>query len=86
LLLLILAAAVYGLKVLRRPGVSAGIFFAGYGLARALVELVREPDAHMPDFPLGLTMGMMLSLPMALIGFLLILRGFRTERQKEQAS
>ena len=34
---------------------------------------VREPDRDMPHFPLGLTMGMMLSVPLVLAGLGLIL-------------
>ena len=36
---------------------------------------MREPDYGMPDFPLGLTMGMMLSIPMILVGAWLAFRG-----------
>ncbi len=41
---------------LKRPGVIAGIFFAGYGIARFLVEFVRQPDAQFisPGNPLAL--------------------------------
>ncbi len=39
------------------------------------LENVRQPDRQMPDFPLGLTMGMMLSIPMILAGLWLIWRG-----------
>ena len=35
------------------------------------------PDAGMPDFPLGLTMGMILSTPMVVVGPGLIWRGLR---------
>jgi phosphatidylglycerol:prolipoprotein diacylglycerol transferase len=70
---------------LKRPGVVAGVFFAGYGIARFLVEFVRQPD---PQFisegnPLGLalhvggygvTMGQILSLPMILFGIWLVRR------------
>jgi phosphatidylglycerol:prolipoprotein diacylglycerol transferase len=35
---------------------------------------VRNPDLNMPSFPLGLTMGMILSIPMVLAGVWLILR------------
>ena len=70
---------------LRRPGLIGGLFFAGYGIARFLVELVRQPDAQFvaPGNPLGwaldfgswgLTMGQILSLPMILVGGLLIAR------------
>ncbi len=43
-LVLILAAFRWGL--LRRPWVLTGLFFAGYGVARFLVEFVRQPDAN----------------------------------------
>lgn len=70
---------------LRRPGLAFGVFLAGYGLARMLVELFRVADAQFitPDNPLGhvvggpaigLTMGQLLSLPMVLIGLALIWR------------
>lgn len=69
---------------LRRPGLVAGVFFAGYGLARFLVEFVRQPDAQFagPGNPLGLalhvdgiglTMGQILTLPMIAAGLWLIL-------------
>jgi phosphatidylglycerol---prolipoprotein diacylglyceryl transferase len=78
LLFLVLLAAVWIFKVLRRPGTATGIFLFGYGLARIAMETVREPDTQMPDFPLGLTMGMILSLPMLMIGAWLWLRARKT--------
>ncbi|HEY8616657.1 prolipoprotein diacylglyceryl transferase [Phenylobacterium sp.] len=75
LLFLVLAWAVYRAKLLNRRGVVMGLFVAGYGLIRVSLETVREPDVYMPDFPLGLTMGMMLSIPMILWGAWLIWRG-----------
>lgn len=62
---------------LERRGAVAGLFLVGYAVFRTLVEQVREPDSYLPDFPLGLTMGMMLSLPMLLGGAYLIWRGLR---------
>ena len=55
----------------------AGLFLIFYAIFRTAIETVREPDAGMPQFPLGLTMGMILSLPMALGGAYLIWRGLR---------
>ncbi len=47
---------------LRRPGMNVGLFLVCYGLFRALLEFVREPDAHMPEALRGyVTMGMLLS-------------------------
>jgi phosphatidylglycerol:prolipoprotein diacylglycerol transferase len=60
---------------LRRPGLNVGLFLVFYGLSRLLLEFVREPDAHMPEALRGyLTMGMLLSIPMILIGAWLIRR------------
>jgi phosphatidylglycerol:prolipoprotein diacylglycerol transferase len=59
-------------KLLPRKGALSGLFLVGYGISRILLEGVREPDRGMPDFPLGLTMGMMLSIPMVLVGLYLI--------------
>jgi phosphatidylglycerol---prolipoprotein diacylglyceryl transferase len=40
---------------LKRPGALMGLFLAGYGLARFLVEFVRQPDAQFvsPGNPIG---------------------------------
>ncbi|SFL12758.1 prolipoprotein diacylglyceryl transferase [Shimia haliotis] len=70
---------------LKRSGLLSGVFFAGYGAARFIVEFFRQPDAHFvtEGNPLGLalhlggygfTMGQLLSLPMILIGGYLIAR------------
>jgi phosphatidylglycerol:prolipoprotein diacylglycerol transferase len=62
---------------LRRPGLNTGIFLVCYGLVRALLETVREPDAHMPEALRGyVTMGMLLSIPMILLGVWLIRRAY----------
>ncbi len=81
LLLLWLAFRRGGLKV---PGQMGGLFLAGYGLARLIVEYFRQADAQFitPDNPLGLvirlgdtglSMGQILSLPMLLLGVAVIL-------------
>ncbi len=83
LLGLILLAAWRG-GALRRPGLCAGIFFAGYGAARIFVENFRQMDYFMPGEgyalilgPLKLTMGQVYSLPMVLIGLGLIFFALR---------
>ena len=76
-LFIILRIATHRAHWLERRGAVAGLFLVGYAAFRTLVEQVREPDAFLPDFPLGLTMGMMLSLPMLLGGAFLIWRGLR---------
>lgn len=76
---------------LKRPGLVAGTFFAGYGIARFLVEFVRQSDPQFitPDNPAGhvlqfagtgLSMGQILTLPMILLGFALILWSRRAAR------
>ena len=70
----ILWLAVFKGRLLAKPGYVTGIFLLGYGLARASLETVRQPDFGMENLPLGLTMGMMLSIPMMIIGAWLIWR------------
>jgi phosphatidylglycerol:prolipoprotein diacylglycerol transferase len=60
---------------LKQPGFVAGAMIAGYGLARIVVEFFRQPDAHI-GYLAGdwLTMGMILSTPMVLLGIWAMLR------------
>ena len=60
-----------------RPGLLAGLFGLGYGLARFLVEFVREPDPQLGILRFGLTMGQTLSVPLILAGAALVLRAAR---------
>lgn len=56
-------------RKLKAPGFIAGTFVTGYGLSRIVVEFFREPDAQLGYLVGGwLTMGMVLSVPMVLIG------------------
>ena len=57
-----------------RPGILTGAFLAGYGVARLVGELFRQPDAHLGFLLGGVTMGQLLSLPMLAVGAWLILR------------
>jgi phosphatidylglycerol:prolipoprotein diacylglycerol transferase len=59
-------------RALLRPGVVAGTFLAGYGLARSICELFREPDpGHIFTFG-PFTAGILYSLPMILIGIVVV--------------
>ncbi len=60
-----------------RPGMLAGVFMLGYGAARAIVEVFREPDAHLGFLTAGLTMGQWLSLPVFALGVWLIVHSNR---------
>jgi phosphatidylglycerol:prolipoprotein diacylglycerol transferase len=84
----VIRIATHSLGLLKRPGATIGLFLAGYAASRIFIENFREPDAHMPDFPLGLTMGMMLSIPMLALGGWLIwrTRTMAAENEKKTAS
>lgn len=56
------------LGALRRPGLALGTFGAGYGLARIVGETFRMPDPQLGFLFGPVTMGMLLSLPMVMIG------------------
>ena len=57
-----------------RFGLLTGIFLIGYGMARIIGELFREPDDFLGFLWLGATMGQLLSLPMIVAGSWLVLR------------
>jgi len=60
-----------------RAAVS-GMFLLGYGAFRLLAELFREPDRHIGFLAADwLTMGMVLSLPMAVAGGIIIAIAYR---------
>jgi phosphatidylglycerol:prolipoprotein diacylglycerol transferase len=58
---------------LKRPGTVIGVFALGYGAARLFCELFREPDAQLGFLWGGLTMGMLLTLPLMLAGLAFIM-------------
>ena len=53
---------------LKRPGLVTGAFALGYGAARITCEFFREPDAQLGFLWGGLTMGMLLCIPLMLAG------------------
>jgi phosphatidylglycerol---prolipoprotein diacylglyceryl transferase len=68
LLFLVLRYLTHHTKALSQPGIIAGTFFVGYGLSRIFVEFFREPDAHIGYLLGPITQGMVLTVPMILIG------------------
>jgi len=58
-----------------------GLALAGYGVARIAMEFFREPDPQIEQLPYGLTMGMVLSLPMVAIGLALLVYSARAARR-----
>jgi len=58
----------------RRPlGAVSGLFLIGYGSFRFLIEYAREPDSFLGVLAMGMSMGQWLSLPMVVIGVLMML-------------
>ena len=57
---------------LKRPGVVTSVFAIGYGAARITCEFFREPDAQLGFLWGGLTMGMLLCIPLILAGLALL--------------
>jgi phosphatidylglycerol---prolipoprotein diacylglyceryl transferase len=53
---------------LKRPGLVTGAFAVGYGCARITCEFFREPDLQLGFLWGGLTMGMLLCIPLILAG------------------
>lgn len=77
-LVIVLAILIYSFKALKSPGVVTGVFVCGYALSRIFVEFFREPDAQI-GYLVGnwLTMGMVLSTPMFLLGLWAVVRARR---------
>ena len=70
---------------LRRPGIVAGVFMLGYGLARSFCELFREPD---PGHVLTLgpfTAGILYSVPMIIVGIWLVRDAVRRSPNVQRA-
>ncbi len=73
LLLFVVLTILIGRGALQRPGFIIGAFAFGYGIARSVGEFFREPDVQIGFLWGGLTMGMLLSLPLILAGAILML-------------
>ena len=59
---------------LQMHGRVTGVLLAGYGVARSLIEFVREPDAQIGLLLDSVSMGQLLSVPMIIFGVYLIIR------------
>ena len=67
-LFVVLALMVRNPAIRARPGILGGVFLAGYGLSRFVVEFFREPDPQLGFLFAGATMGQLLSVPMIVGG------------------
>jgi phosphatidylglycerol:prolipoprotein diacylglycerol transferase len=77
ILLFAILAVMVRMGALKRPGLILGSFIAIYGLARITSEFFREPDPQLGFLWGGLTMGMLLSIPMIIVGTILIMMARR---------
>ena len=76
-LLFAILAVMVRMGALKRPGLILGSFIAIYALARITSEFFREPDPQLGFLWGGLTMGMLLSVPMIIAGAILIVMAWR---------
>jgi phosphatidylglycerol:prolipoprotein diacylglycerol transferase len=79
LVLLIVLGLMVRAGALRRPGLILGAFAALYAVARSFCEFFREPDVQLGFLWGGMTMGMLLCIPLFIAGVLLI--GFALRRR-----
>jgi phosphatidylglycerol:prolipoprotein diacylglycerol transferase len=84
-LLFTVLAVMIRFGALKRPGLILGAFITIYGLARITGEHFREPDPQLGFLWGGLTMGMILSVPMVIAGIIIIVWAWRRNRPPSQA-
>jgi len=70
---------------LKRPGLILGSFISIYGIARIIGEFFREPDPQLGFLWGGLTMGMLLSVPMIIAGAFIIVAAWRRKAAEPTA-
>jgi phosphatidylglycerol---prolipoprotein diacylglyceryl transferase len=72
IVLLSILAIMIRMGALKRPGLILGSFIAIYGVARIIGECFREPDPQLGFLWKGMTMGMLLSAPMVIVGAIIV--------------
>jgi phosphatidylglycerol:prolipoprotein diacylglycerol transferase len=73
--LFIVLAVLVRSGALKRSGLVTGAFAVGYGVARIFCEFFREPDVQLGFLWGGLTMGMLLCIPLILAGIAVLILG-----------
>jgi phosphatidylglycerol:prolipoprotein diacylglycerol transferase len=86
LLVFIVLALMVRFGALKRPGLIVGAFAILYGCTRIIGEFFREPDAQLGFLWGGLTMGMLLSVPLIAAGVLIVLWAIRRPRRAASAA
>lgn len=81
--LLFLILWVYSRKP-RPLGAVSGLFAIAYGLFRCTLEFFREPDQQIGYFVGWLTEGQLLSLPLILVGVILMVLAYAQKNAKEE--
>ena len=72
LVLFTILALMIRFGALKRPGLILGSFITLYAMARIVGEFFREPDPQLGFLWGGLTMGMLLSIPMVIAGLAIV--------------
>jgi len=86
ILLFTILAVMIRFGALKRPGLILGSFIAIYGLARITGEHFREPDPQLGFLWGGLTMGMILSVPMVIAGGIIMFSAWRRKASQKVES
>lgn len=73
LLLFLILNLAFWLGLRKKAGATLGLFLVGYASIRMLLEFTREPDSQVGFLFQYFSMGQLLSLPLLLIGLLLLL-------------
>ena len=84
ILLFTVLAVMIRFGALKRPGLILGTFITVYGLARITGEHFREPDPQLGFLWGGLTMGMILSVPMVIAGIIIMVGAWRRHTPQRQ--
>jgi phosphatidylglycerol:prolipoprotein diacylglycerol transferase len=80
IVLFTILAVMIRMGALKRPGLVLGSFILIYGIARIIGEHFREPDPQLGFLWGGLTMGMLLSVPMVIVGMIMVVMAWRRRR------
>ena len=85
-LFVVLAVLIRLRRVREKPGIVSGVFLAGYGIFRSVIELFREPDIHIGFIGSVVTMGQVLSMPMIVAGAGLIIYAHMKQKPHAQSA
>lgn len=75
LLFVIMQIFIFKFKKMQQPGFLSGAFLCFYAMIRFIIEFFREPDAHLGFIIEQITLGQILTLPMLIMGIIVIRQG-----------